>query len=70
MSETVVLVVEAGSDADHGALEGEVTRAVTASAGFAPGRVVVAPPRTIPRTMNGKVRHADLRELLVRSAAA
>jgi acyl-CoA synthetase (AMP-forming)/AMP-acid ligase II len=67
MTETAVLAVEhkaAGSpDADR--VAGAVSRAVAASAGFAPARVAVVPPRTIPRTENGKIRHARVREMLV-----
>jgi fatty-acyl-CoA synthase len=42
-----------------------VSQAVVASVGFAPARVAVVPRRTIPRTENGKVRHARLRELVL-----
>jgi acyl-CoA synthetase (AMP-forming)/AMP-acid ligase II len=61
-SETVVVVVEALPTADAEALAGAVSRAIAASAGFAPGRVVVAAPQTIPRTLNGKIRHDRLRD--------
>ncbi|MFO0746238.1 MAG: AMP-binding protein [Myxococcota bacterium] len=68
-TEDVVVVVEvapevaadtAAADAITRAVADEVLRAL----GFAPGRIVVAPPRTIPRTANGKIRHAALRQTL------
>jgi acyl-CoA synthetase (AMP-forming)/AMP-acid ligase II len=71
LTETALLVVEderAGSE-DEPAVAGEVSRAVVAAAGFAPGRVIVLPPRSIPRTPSGKVRHVQLREMLLSAAA-
>jgi fatty-acyl-CoA synthase len=67
LTETALVAVEDERDrsAVPGTLAEDVSRAVTAAAGFAPGRVVVVPPRTIPRTANGKVRHSRLRELLL-----
>jgi hypothetical protein len=41
-----------------------VSGAIEAALGFAPGRVEVVAPRTIPRTENGKVRHERLAQLL------
>jgi fatty-acyl-CoA synthase len=67
MTEAAAVVVEherAGSGA-AAAVAKAVERAVLASAGFAPATVKVVPPRTIPRTENGKIRHARLRELLL-----
>lgn len=69
-TEEVVLVVEAradvaASDADRAALAAAVSRAVRAAVGFAPGEVRVTPPRTIPLTANGKLRHAELRRRLL-----
>jgi acyl-CoA synthetase (AMP-forming)/AMP-acid ligase II len=40
----------------------EVVRAMHACMGFRPGRTYLLRPRTIPRTSNGKVQHALLRE--------
>ncbi len=65
-----MLVVEAPADvaasaADRAALAASVSRAVRAAVGFAPGEVRVAPPRTIPLTANGKLRHAELRRRLL-----
>jgi fatty-acyl-CoA synthase len=61
--ETIAVVVEAGAAARRRADEiaAEVSRAIVASVGFAPGRVSVVPPRTIPRAAGGKVRHEQLR---------
>jgi acyl-CoA synthetase (AMP-forming)/AMP-acid ligase II len=42
----------------------DIAAAVRTALGFAPERVLVVPPRTIPSTLNGKVRHARLRDLL------
>ena len=41
-----------------------VSAQVVDALGFAPDRVLVVPPRTIPRTENGKVRHQELADLL------
>jgi acyl-CoA synthetase (AMP-forming)/AMP-acid ligase II len=41
-----------------------VAAAVEAAIGFAPDRLLVLAPRTIPRTANGKIRHQELRRLL------
>jgi fatty-acyl-CoA synthase len=71
LTETALLVVEderAGSSGEADVVT-EVSRAVAAAAGFAPGRVVVLPPRSIPRTPSGKVKHVHLREMLVSAAA-
>jgi len=57
----IVVAVEARLDQFSAeAISAEVSRRVVAAVGFAPGRVVVVPPRTIPRTDNGKVRHGLL----------
>jgi fatty-acyl-CoA synthase len=65
MTEEIVLAIEidAGdSDAISAAVAQEVHRAL----GFAPDRVIVLPPRGIPRTYNGKIRHDALRQVLER----
>ncbi len=68
--EVVTLVVEVAQKAgrDGGQVAAEVTRLVVAAAGFAPGRVVVVPPRTVPRTANGKIRHEALRTAVAAGA--
>ena len=63
-SEEVVVAVEV-KERSPGPVEAEVSAAVRRSLGFAPERVLVVPPRTIPSTLNGKVRHARMRELLL-----
>ncbi len=70
MTETIAVVVEAEASGSPAADEvaAGVSRAIVATSGFAPGRIAVVPPRTIPRTANGKIRHAHLRSLLVDGA--
>jgi acyl-CoA synthetase (AMP-forming)/AMP-acid ligase II len=63
--ERIVVVVETKSrNASADLISAEVSRRIIAAVGFAPGRVYVLPPKTIPRTENGKVRHALLRAAL------
>jgi fatty-acyl-CoA synthase len=64
--DAVVVAVEADLDGTRSAEEIQVgvSRAIVAAVGFAPARVVVLPRRSIPRTENGKIRHAELRRLL------
>jgi acyl-CoA synthetase (AMP-forming)/AMP-acid ligase II len=63
LTEEVVVVVEA-SDAPAD-LQARVAAAVEEAIGFAPDRVLVQEPRTIPRTPNGKIQHGVLREQLL-----
>ena len=56
--EIVVVVEPRSRELDPEAVRAEVLRRVAASVGFAPGRVCLLAPRTIPRTDNGKLRHA------------
>jgi fatty-acyl-CoA synthase len=67
LTETPVLAVEHASagSADASRVAGAVSSAVAAALGFAPARIAVTPPRTIPRTENGKIRHGRLREMLM-----
>ena len=67
VTEMAVVAVEdrRANSREGDAVAAAVSRAVAASSGFAPGQVLVLPPRTIPRTENGKIRHARLRELLL-----
>jgi fatty-acyl-CoA synthase len=61
----IVIAVETKSRrASAERISAEVSRSITAALGFAPGRVCVLPPKTIPRTDNGKVRHSLLRSVL------
>lgn len=60
--EAITVVVEAAEQTDE--LVRSVSRGIAERTGVAPDRVVVVPPRSIPRTDNGKVRHGYLRELL------
>jgi fatty-acyl-CoA synthase len=62
--EIVVAVETRSRQCDPDAVRTDVLRRVAAAVGFAPRRVCVLAPRTIPRTDNGKVRHAALAELL------
>ena len=64
-TEEIALAVEVDPETDPRAVSGAVAQAVEAAAGFAPDRVVVMAPRSIPRTANGKIRHAVLREKLL-----
>ena len=45
-----------------------VSDQVVAALGFAPDRVLVVPPHTIPRTENGKIRHQRVAELMQAAA--
>jgi acyl-CoA synthetase (AMP-forming)/AMP-acid ligase II len=64
-TEEIALAVEIDPEADPRVVSAAVAGAVEAAAGFAPDRVVVMAPRSIPRTANGKIRHAALREKLL-----
>jgi acyl-coenzyme A synthetase/AMP-(fatty) acid ligase len=56
------------SETDGASIERLVRTAVLQAIGIAPDRVLVQEPRTIPRTSNGKIRHAVLRDQLTASA--
>ena len=65
MTEEIVLVIEVDPKFEqHDSIAAAVAQEVHRVIGFAPDRVVVLPPRTIPRTYNGKIRHAALRKEL------
>lgn len=65
MTEEIVLAIEADARAgDPDALSAAVAQEVHRTLGFAPDRVIVVPPRGIPRTYNGKIRHDALRKEL------
>jgi fatty-acyl-CoA synthase len=65
LTEEIVVVVEI--DPGSPSVEAEVRSAVERAIGVAPDRVIEQPPRTIPRTNNGKIRHAVLRDQLTPS---
>lgn len=65
-TEEIAVVFEAdpGSPVPLAQLTSTAASAIEASIGFAPDRVLVLAPRTIPRTANGKIRHQELRRQL------
>lgn len=64
LGEDIVVVAEVRDpDAGGAALERAIAESVVRGAGFPPGRVVLIPPRTIPRTASGKLQHVELRRL-------
>jgi acyl-CoA synthetase (AMP-forming)/AMP-acid ligase II len=63
-TEEIVVAVEIDPQGDEAAITAAVSREVQRTLGFAPERVLAMPPRSIPRTYNGKIRHAALKELL------
>ena len=63
MTEEIVLVIEVDAG-DPDAISAAVAQEVHRTLGFAPDRVLVLPPRSIPRTYNGKIRHDALRKQL------
>jgi acyl-CoA synthetase (AMP-forming)/AMP-acid ligase II len=63
-TEEIAVAVEADPEAAPAAIATAVATAVEAAAGFAPEVIVVLAPRSIPRTANGKIRHAALRREL------
>lgn len=64
-TEDLVVVVEVSPprQRDWSRLAERVTQAVHAAIGAMPVRVLVVPPATIPRTANGKVKHAAVQRL-------
>ncbi|HVG07551.1 MAG TPA: AMP-binding protein [Thermoanaerobaculia bacterium] len=64
-TEEIVLAVEADPAAEPTQLAWAVSAAVEKALGFAPDGVLVLASRTIPRTPNGKVRHAALRAAIL-----
>lgn len=71
-SEGIVVVVEAepAYARSAGGLAAAVATAVEQAVGFAPDSVLVAAPRAIPRTRNGKIRHQALQDLLMQGELA
>jgi acyl-CoA synthetase (AMP-forming)/AMP-acid ligase II len=62
LTEEIVVVVEV--ERGTASVESLVKAAVMRALGIVPDRVLVQEPRTIPRTSNGKIRHAVLRDQL------
>jgi acyl-CoA synthetase (AMP-forming)/AMP-acid ligase II len=61
----VIVVIIETREPDQAALLGpEVSKAVHAALGFAPHRVVIVAPQTIPRSGSGKIRYGMLQEAL------
>jgi fatty-acyl-CoA synthase len=69
---SIVVAVEADPSEDRAKedIAADVIQEVVSALGFAPDRVQVVPARTIPRTDNGKVRHAMLVDALQALPAA
>jgi acyl-CoA synthetase (AMP-forming)/AMP-acid ligase II len=63
-TEEIAVAVEADPEAAPEEIATAVAGAVEAAAGFTPEVVLVLAPRSIPRTANGKIRHAVLRREL------
>jgi fatty-acyl-CoA synthase len=63
-TEEIVIAIEIDPRGNENAITAAVAREVQRTIGFAPERVLVMPPRSIPRTYNGKIRHTALRDLL------
>ena len=63
-TEEIVLAIEIDPRADQEQIAAAVAQEVQRTIGFAPERVIVLPPRSIPRTYNGKIRHDALRAQL------
>jgi fatty-acyl-CoA synthase len=61
---TVVAETDAAGAVGEHEVVSAVAREVTAGVGFGPGRVLVVPRGTVPRTYNGKIRHDRLRDAL------
>ena len=69
MTEEIVLAIEVDAG-DPDAISAAVAQEVHRTLGFAPDRVIVLPPRAIPRTYNGKIRHDALRKELERGGGS
>ncbi|MFL6247186.1 MAG: class I adenylate-forming enzyme family protein [Thermoanaerobaculia bacterium] len=69
-TEEIVLAIEIDPRADGDAISAAVAQEVRRTIGFAPERVIVMPPKSIPRTYNGKIRHDVLRGELQNPSSA
>lgn len=65
-TEQIVVAIETREAGPN--IEADVATAIRAALGFAPERVMLMPPRSIPITSNGKIRHAALAEMLSEDA--
>jgi acyl-CoA synthetase (AMP-forming)/AMP-acid ligase II len=65
-TEEIVLALEIDPRLEQDSVVAAVAREVQRTIGFAPERVLAMPPRSIPRTYNGKIRHDVLRQELER----
>ena len=65
-TEEIVVALEADPAFEPAQLALAVSAAIQEALGFAPDDVLVLAPRAIPRTPNGKIRHAALRDQLSR----
>jgi long-subunit acyl-CoA synthetase (AMP-forming) len=63
-TEEIVVTIEAEAESEPEPLAAAVAQKIQQVLGFAPERVVVLEPRSIPRTYNGKLRHDVLRTML------
>jgi fatty-acyl-CoA synthase len=64
-TEEIVLAIEADPATEPSQLAWAVSVAIEEALGFAPDGVLVLASRAIPRTPNGKVRHAALRDAIL-----
>jgi acyl-CoA synthetase (AMP-forming)/AMP-acid ligase II len=69
-TEDVVVVFETArrDPAALEALKADVAERTRAATGIAPDRLIAVPPHTVPKTTSGKVRRAQLRQMLERRA--
>jgi acyl-CoA synthetase (AMP-forming)/AMP-acid ligase II len=63
-TDELVVVVEAREPESAARLGREVSQAVLDALGFAPNRVIVVEPRTIPRSETGKIRYGVMQSAL------
>ena len=63
-TEEIVLAIEIDPRVDGDAIRAAVAQEMRRTIGFAPERVIVMAPKSIPRTHNGKIRHDALRAQL------
>lgn len=72
--EAIVVVVEVQAETVDTAdarqrIAGTIEEEITRDLGFGPDEVLLVPPRSIPRTANGKIRYGALRDLLAAGEA-